>query len=229
MRENQVFFLDKLRSEFRKILPLLLKSLTALRGSSINTEIDGTVLVSVGERMKSSVLLTLIVLVVKVVTTVSPPALGAVELWHLIVKETLSEAAAPLLESQPLQNVWFLSLTGKLGWGPLGLHVSHSIVPCGTGVGIHLPAVALLSSGPVWDLETLEHGAWLSVETDVTNTLEKGLWMEVLSVDVMHDIWLLVEFIAVDILNTHADFSCFLSVELVCHSKDVWVSELHCR
>jgi hypothetical protein len=61
----------------------------------------------------------------------------------------------------------------------------------------------LLSGGrPVGNLESLEHGTGLSVETDITDTLEEGVGMEVLSVDVMHNVGFLVELIGIDVLNT---------------------------
>jgi len=38
--EDQVILLDDLRGEFCKSIPLLLESLTALRGGGVNTEIN---------------------------------------------------------------------------------------------------------------------------------------------------------------------------------------------
>ncbi len=63
--------------------------------------------------------------------------------------------------------------------------------------------MALLSGGPVGYSESLEEGAWLSVEADVTDTLEEGLGVEVLSEDVVLDVGLLVEFIAIEVLNSN--------------------------
>jgi len=48
----------------------------------------------------------------------------------------------------------------------------HGVVPSLSGISIKLPAVALLSGGPVGDLETLEEGTWPSVEGNITNALE---------------------------------------------------------
>lgn len=61
----------------------------------------------------------------------------------------------------------------------------------------------LLGGGPVGDLEALEEGSWSSVEVDITDTLEEGVRVEVLSEDVMLNVWLLVEFIAIEVLNSN--------------------------
>jgi hypothetical protein len=63
--------------------------------------------------------------------------------------------------------------------------------------------VALLGGGPVGDLESLEEGAGASVEVDVADALEEGLGVEVLRVDVMVDVRLLVEFIAIEVLDSN--------------------------
>jgi len=158
----------------------------------------------VSERVESELGLTLVILVLEHVATVSPPGLGGGELWDFVVEETGTVTTAPLLETEPLENVWLLSHTRELGWSPLSLHVVHGVFPSCTGVNIVFPAVELLGGSPVWDLEALEDCAWLSVETDITDTFEKGLWMEVLSKDVVHNIWLLVESIVIDVLNADA-------------------------
>jgi hypothetical protein len=79
----------------------------------------------------------------------------------------------------------------------------HSVFPSLSGVGIELPTVALLSGGPVGDLEALEEGTGLSVEADITDTLMEGAGVEVLSEDVMLNVGLLVEFIAIEVLNSN--------------------------
>ena len=63
--------------------------------------------------------------------------------------------------------------------------------------------MALLSGGPVGDLEALEEGTGVSVEADVTDALKEGIGVEVLSEDVVLNIRLLVEFIAIEILNSN--------------------------
>lgn len=106
------------------------------------------------------------------------------------------------------------------------MHIRHGVFPSLTGVSINFPAARFLGGCPVGDLEALEHGTGLSVETDISDTLEEGIGMEVLSVNVMHDVWLLVEFISIDVLNAQTCFSGLFDVELVGHSKDVGVAEL---
>ena len=78
----------------------------------------------------------------------------------------------------------------------------HGVLPGLAGVGINVPSVLVLVLSPIWDSETLEDGTGTSVEGDVTDALKEGVWVEVLSVDVMHDVRLLVELVAVDVLNT---------------------------
>lgn len=63
--------------------------------------------------------------------------------------------------------------------------------------------MALLSGGPVGYLEALEESTGLSVETDVTDSLKEGVRVEVLSINVMLNVGLLVEFIAIEVLNSN--------------------------
>jgi hypothetical protein len=63
--------------------------------------------------------------------------------------------------------------------------------------------MGLLSGSPVRDLEALEEGARASVEVHLTDTLEKGIWVEVLSENVMLNVGLLVEFIAIEVLDSN--------------------------
>ena len=84
------------------------------------------------------------------------------------------------------------------------MEIVHSIGPCLSRVGVELPSVFFFGSCPVGYFETLEHCAWVSVETNITNTFEEGGWVEVLSIEMHHHIGFFVEFISVDILNAHA-------------------------
>ncbi len=63
--------------------------------------------------------------------------------------------------------------------------------------------MVLLSVGPVGNLEALEEGTGASVEVDLTDTLEEGIGVEVLSVNVMLNVGLLVEFIAIEVLDSN--------------------------
>jgi len=103
------------------------------------------------------------------------------------------------------------------------VEVSHGVIPSLSGVSIDLPSVSLLSGGPVWDSETLVEGSWSSVETGVSNSLKKIFWMEVLSPDVVHDIWFLVEFLTVEVLNSDSNLSAFLYMESVGNECKIWM------
>ena len=192
MGVNHVLLGDQLGYELASGLPLLLELLTALWGGGVDAEHEFVLLIGVGERVKG--LLGLIE-----VTTVSEPG----RLGDLVVEQTGRRALAPLLKSEPVEDVGLESLTGELHGGPFGVEVVHGVLPCLSGVSIELPAVALLSGGPVGYLETLEEGTGSSVEGNITHALEKGLGVEVLSVDVMLDVGLLVEFIAIEVLNAN--------------------------
>lgn len=78
-----------------------------------------------------------------------------------------------------------------------------SIFPGLSGVGIKFPTVSLLRGGPVWYSESLEQGSWSSIEVDISDSLEEGFGMEVLSVDVILNVWLLVELIAIEVFNSN--------------------------
>lgn len=51
--------------------------------------------------------------------------------------------------------------------------------------------------------------------------------MEVLSIDVMHNIWFLVELVTIEVLNSNTDFSALLNVESVGDEGEIWVHESH--
>lgn len=63
--------------------------------------------------------------------------------------------------------------------------------------------MSLLCGGPVGYLETLEEGSWSSVEVDVSDSFEEGVWVEILSVDVELNVWLLVELIHIEVFNSN--------------------------
>ena len=63
--------------------------------------------------------------------------------------------------------------------------------------------MSLLSGGQVGYLEALEEGTRVSIEADFTDTFEEGVGVEVLSKNVMLDVRLLVEFIAIEVLNSN--------------------------
>ena len=63
--------------------------------------------------------------------------------------------------------------------------------------------MTLLSGGPVGDLETLEQGTRSSVEVHFTDALKEGIGVEILGVNVMLNVRLFVEFIAIEVLNSN--------------------------
>jgi hypothetical protein len=140
----------------------------------------------------------LLIVLIKVTTISEPGRLG-----DFVVEEAGRVTLTPLLKSEPVQNVGLQSLTSELHGGPLTVHVVHGVVPSLSGVGIEFPTVCLLGGGPVGDLETLEEGSGSSVEVNFSNSLEEGVRVEVLSINVMLNVRLLVEFIAIEILNSN--------------------------
>lgn len=102
----------------------------------------------------------------------------------------------------------------------------HGVVPGSSGVGIILPAVVLLGGSPVGDFETLEESTGLSVESDVTDTLKHGVGVEILSIQMVHDIRFFVEFVGVNILNAEASISGFLDVESIGNKEEIRMNEL---
>jgi hypothetical protein len=201
MGELEVLHLDDLGGELSKGLVLSTESSSSFFGGGIHSEDDLGLLVGVSERVEFLVSLSLRFGVLEHVSSMSVPS----RLGLLVVEKSGRESLSELLVSEPLKGVRLLTrLTLELHGGPFGMEVVHGVVPGGSGVSIILPAVVLLSGSPVGDSETLEDSTGLSVESDITDTLEHGVGVEVLSVQVMHDIRFLVEFVAVYVLNAEA-------------------------
>lgn len=192
MRIDHILLGDKLGNELASGFPLLLELLTTLWGGGVNAEDEFVLLISVSERVQG-------LLGVVEVTTVSEPS----GLGHLVVEEARGVTFSPLLESEPVQDVGLESLTSELHGSPLTVQVMHGIFPSLSGVSIEVPAVALFSGSPVRNLEALEEGTRVSVEADLTDALKETIGVEVLSEDVMLNVGLLVEFIAIEILNSN--------------------------
>ena len=192
VRVDHVFLGDQLGYKLASGLPLLLELLTALWGGGVNAEHESVLQISVGEGVK------LLLGVIKMTTISEPSWLG-----DFVIEETRAVTFAPLLKSEPVENVWLQSLTSELHWSPLTVQIVHSILPRLARISIKLPTVGLFGCGPVGDLESLEKSTRATIELDLTNTLKHCRWMEVLSIDVMHDVGLLVEFIAIEVLNSN--------------------------
>ena len=196
VREDHIFLLDDLWSELAKSLILSLESFLAFRGASIKTEHNVLVLVSVSERVEHALSL-IFVIVGKNVTLVASP----VHLGDFVVEKTSAISTPDVLNTEPGERVWLDTLTSKGLRSPLSLKIMQSILPSLTRVHIDIPAVHVLVLGPIWNSESLEDGTGTSVERHISDALKKGVWMEVLSVDVVHDIRFLVELVEVDVLN----------------------------
>ena len=194
---NHILLLDDLRSHLAKSLILSLESLSTFRGTGIQAEKNVLILVSVGEAVKDAITLRLSVSLEQVTLVALPGHHG-----DFVVEETVAVATHPVLHSEPLEGVGLLTLTRENLGGKLGLNVVHGVHPGLTRVGIDIPAVLVLVLGPVGDAEALEDSSGTTVEGDISDTLKDGVWVEILSVDVMHDIRLLVELVTIDILNT---------------------------
>ena len=192
MGVNHILLRDELRYELASGFPLLLELLTTLWGSGVDAEDEFVLLISVSERVKG------LIGVVEVTTVSEPSGLG-----DLVVEEARGVTFTPLLKSEPVQDVRLESLTGELHRSPLTVQVVHGVFPSLSGVSIELPAVLLLSGCPVGNLEALEEGSGVSVEADITDALMESSGVEVLSEDVVLNVRLLVEFIAIEILNSN--------------------------
>ena len=191
VREEEHFLLYHFWSEFTHDLKLALVLLSALWCGGVDSEVQLLVLVGVGERIEKPVSLTVVVLVLQHVTTMAAPGW----LRNLIVEETRGGTLSELLKSEPLENVWLLTVTSELHGGNLSVHIMHHVLPGLLGVEVKFPAaVSVLSPSPVWHGETLVDGPGSSVEGDITDALEEGVGVEILGVHVHKHVGLLVEF-----------------------------------
>lgn len=193
---DHVFLFDDLGSELAKSLILCLESCSALWRASVHAKHDVLVLVGLSEGVEDAVALRISV-GIENVASLAPPA----HLGDLIVEETILESTSPVFHAEPLKWVRLLTFTSKLLGSPFGLKIKHGVIPGLARVGINIPAVLVLVLGPVGHAEALEDSPGASVEGDVPDAFKKGVWVEVLGVHVMHDIGLLVELVAVYILD----------------------------
>ena len=63
--------------------------------------------------------------------------------------------------------------------------------------------MSLLCGGPIWNLKTLEESSWSSVEVNISNSFEEGIWVEILSINMELNVWLFVELIAIEVFNSN--------------------------
>ena len=193
VREDHHFPLDHLWAHVGNSVELSLESNSSLLGGSIHTEINLLHLITISEGIEQFISLAGIE-----VTLVSVPPW----LWDLIEEKSCGVSLSDLLESEPLKGVWLLSVSCKWHWSGLRVEIVHSVIPCRSGVGVDLPSTGLVGSSPVWDLEPLEDGSWSSVETDVSDSFEEVVWMEILCIQMIHVVWLLVELVNIKVLNS---------------------------
>lgn len=223
VREAHVFLLDDLRSKLTKSLVFSSELFAAFFSGSVNAESNARSLISGGERMKDALSLSTAVRVLEHVASMSVP--GGLGLF--VVEKTGSETLAPLLLTEMLEEIRFLAFSSELSRSPFGMEIVHGVVPSLARVSIEVPAVLLFSGSPVRDSESLEQGTGLTVESNITDTLEESGGMEVLSIKMMHNIWFLVELLVVDVLHTHANFSGFLYVETIGNKEEIRMNEFH--
>ena len=82
------------------------------------------------------------------------------------------------------------------------MQVVHAVGPCLLRIVIKLPSVGVFCFRPVWHCESLVESSWSSVEGHIADSLQESVGMEVLSIHVIHDVGLLVEFDGVHVLNS---------------------------
>jgi hypothetical protein len=85
--------------------------------------------------------------------------------------------------------------------------------------------VSLFSCGPVWNSETLEESSWSSVELNISDSFQQGVWMEILSINMVVNVRLFMELLEIEVFNSYSDFSCFFNVEAIGDEGKVWVNE----
>jgi hypothetical protein len=201
MRILEIFHLNDLWSHFVEHSIFCFPLLSSLFSGGVDTKNNLLVLISTSERVEN-------LLWVVEMAVVSHPSW----MWDLVIEESRGRSFTELFKSEPFNNVRLLSFTPELLRCPLRVEFVHSVIPSLSWVSVNLPSVSNFGSGPVWDFETLEEGSWSSVERDISYSLQHGLWMEVLSIDVHHNIWLLMELLAIKVLNSNTYIIIILKV-----------------
>lgn len=87
---------------------------------------------------------------------------------------------------------------------PFRSHVIESIFPCLSGVVVNFPTMSLLGGCPIWNFETLKESSWSTIKGNVTDSFKECIRMEVLSIYVMINVWLFVEFIVIEVFNSYS-------------------------
>jgi hypothetical protein len=118
MRILEVLHLNDLWGHFVEHSILSFPLLSSLFGGGVNTKDNLLVLISTSERVKNF-------LWVIEMTTVSQQSW----MWDLVIEESRGRSFTELFESEPFNNVWFLSFTPELLRSPLRVEFMHSIIP----------------------------------------------------------------------------------------------------
>ena len=105
------------------------------------------------------------------------------------------------------------------------MEIVEGVLPSLSGVGINLPAVLLVSSGPVRNLKALEESPVSSVEGNLSYTLRQSFRVEILSINVVHIIRLLMELVYVEVFNSDTNFPSFLNMESVSNKCKIRMEE----
>jgi hypothetical protein len=144
-----------------------------------------------------------------------------------VIEKSRSYSLTHLFSSKPFNRAWFNSLTEKLDWSTFSHSVLVSMIPGSSRRMVDFILSHLFSSSPVWYFETLENGSGSSVERDILDSISKSRWMEVLSINMMHMHWLLMEFLVVEVINSNTYFSSLFDMESVGDKGKVWVNKSH--
>ena len=194
VRVNHILFRDHFRVHLAHFKMFLEESLSSLGSSGVHTKHNSFVLISSLETVEIDVFRWLCGLV-------SHPVCGV---GHFVIEQSCAHSFAEVFESEPVEHIRGESISHKLHGSGFCLHVVHGIIPSLTRVVIDFPAVSWLTSGPVWHSETFEESSWLSIEPDVSDSLEEGARMEVLSINVELNIGFFEKLLVVEVFNSHA-------------------------
>jgi hypothetical protein len=197
---DEVLFLHQLGSHFAKGVVFSFKLFAAFFSSRINAKNELGFQIGVGETVQLFESFLLVVGVFEKMAASSPPG----RLGNFVIEETGWETLADEFNTEKLKGVWCLTVAASLHRGPLLSHVLHGVLPSLSGVYVDLPAVLLLWASPVGNGETFEDSAGQAVEPYITDALKQGLGVEVLLVDVIHDVRILMELVDIDVLNAEA-------------------------
>jgi len=103
----------------------------------------------------------------------------------------------------------------------LRIHFMNSIIPGRPGVMVVIKASICLRLGPVRYSESFEESKRPSEECYVSDSFEQSFWMEILCIQVMHDVCLLSKLLIINVFNSETSYSGFLNMESVAHKAQI--------